>query len=400
MELRSTESDERVNVFHGLEGQVPPELAEELTRMQLVDHHVHGTYSQPISRARFEESMNEGSTQAIPPFMSMFDSQLGFAVRRWAAPQLGLPTHASAEDYWSRRHSMSPDALDTALLPPARIGHWLVDTGFHSTDISSPEDLAAASGSRSGEIVRLEQLAETIADAGTAPADFTDAFRHALTEAAKYAVGFKTIVAYRIGFDIDWSAPSDEAVAAAVGGWLKRSEGEPLRLTDPTVIGFLIHSAVELGLPIQFHVGFGDRDLDLHRCNPMLLLPLLRQPQIANTPITLLHCWPYHREAGYLAQAFDNVYFDVGLTLNYVGAQSTQIVRETLEVAPFAKQLFSSDAFGLPEMHLLGSVLWRRSIGLVLGEWVRQGDWSLTDAIRVGRMIGHENAARVYHLTE
>ena len=32
----------------------------------------------------------------------------------------------------------------------------------------------------------------------------------------------------------------------------------------------------------------------------------------------------------------------------------------------------------------------------VLGRWVREGDWTLADAVRVVRMIGRENAARVY----
>ena len=140
----------------------------------------------------------------------------------------------------------------------------------------------------------------------------------------------------------------------------------------------------------------GDRDMDLHRSNPMLLLGLLRQSALAETPVMLLHCYPYHREAGYLAQAFNNVYFDVGLSLNYVGAQARQIVAESLELAPFAKQVYSSDAFGLPELHLLGSVLWRRSMAQVLGEWVLQGDWGEADAIRVVEMIGAANARRVY----
>ena len=92
------------------------------------------------------------------------------------------------------------------------------------------------------------------------------------------------------------------------------------------------------------------------------------------------------------------MYFDVGLSLNYVGAQSRQIVAESLEIAPFAKQLYSSDAFGLPELHLLGSVLWRRSMGQVLGEWVMQGDWAESEAIRVVEMIGAGNARRVYEI--
>jgi hypothetical protein len=71
-----------------------------------------------------------------------------------------------------------------------------------------------------------------------------------------------------------------------------------------------------------------------------------------------------------------------------------------METAPFAKQLYSSDAFGPPELHLLGSVLWRRAMGLVLGAWVRRGEWSEPDAIRVVEMIGVSNAERVYGLPD
>jgi len=112
-------------------------------------------------------------------------------------------------------------------------------------------------------------------------------------------------------------------------------------------------------------------------------------------PVLLLHCYPYHRQAGYLAQAFDQVNFDVGLAINYLGARSTALVGEALDTAPFTKQLFSSDAFGPPELHLLGSVLWRRAMGLVLGDWVRTGDCAEADAIRIVDMIGSDNAVRV-----
>ena len=88
--------------------------------------------------------------------------------------------------------------------------------------------------------------------------------------------------------------------------------------------------------------------------------------------------------------------FDVGLAINYLGARSTGLVAEALETAPFAKQLYSSDAFGPPELHVLGSVLWRRAMGLVLGGWVRAGDCTEQDAIRIVDMIGVHNAERVY----
>jgi predicted TIM-barrel fold metal-dependent hydrolase len=161
---------------------------------------------------------------------------------------------------------------------------------------------------------------------------------------------------------------------------------------------FAVHAAAAARLPVQFHVGFGDRDLDLNRVDPLLLLPLLRQPQITRVPILLLHCYPFHRNAGYLAQAFENVYFDVGLAINYLGSASVGIIGEALELAPFAKQLYSSDAFGPPELHLLGSVLWRRGMATVLTRLVDTGDWSDADAARVVRMIGSENAVRAYRL--
>ena len=51
----------------------------------------------------------------------------------------------------------------------------------------------------------------------------------------------------------------------------------------------------------------------------------------------LLHCYPFHREAGYLAQVFPHVYFDVGLAVNYTGRAAGAVLAESLELAPFGK---------------------------------------------------------------
>jgi predicted TIM-barrel fold metal-dependent hydrolase len=116
--------------------------------------------------------------------------------------------------------------------------------------------------------------------------------------------------------------------------------------------------------------------------------------------VMLLHCYPYHRTAGYLAHVFPHVYLDVGLAVNYTGARSRAVVAESLEVAPFGKVLFSSDAWGPAELHYLGAVLWRRAMVSVLGEWVESGEWSGADAVRVAQMVGAGNAKRVYRLVE
>jgi predicted TIM-barrel fold metal-dependent hydrolase len=114
----------------------------------------------------------------------------------------------------------------------------------------------------------------------------------------------------------------------------------------------------------------------------------------------LLHCYPYHRTAGYLAHVFPHVYLDVGLVVNHTGARSRAIVAESLEVAPFGKVLFSSDAWGPAELHYLGALLWRRAMASVLGEWVESGEWLGAEAVRIAEMVGAGNAKRVYRLDE
>ena len=378
------------DVFSGVEDQVPAALADHIRGIQLVDHHVHGAFSKPVDRADFEASINEGSTDPVPDFMTMFDSPLGLAIRRWCAPVLGLPPHASADDYWARRSQLGPDELTTAMLTQAGVARWVVDTGFKGDLLTTPDQMTERSGTPASSILRLERLTEDLLEAGTDPIDFPDAFRSALQLAVDSpdVVGTKTIVAYRTGFDIDWSRPTDMTVVDSATAI--RAQGNDLRVDSPVLIAFGVHAAAEHGLPLQVHVGFGDRDLDLNRTDPLLLLPLLRT--MAPVPVLLLHCYPFHRNAGYLAQAFDNVNFDVGLAINYLGSRSTALVAEALDTAPFAKQLYSSDAFGPPELHLLGAVLWRRAMGLVLGEWVRTGDCGEQDAIAIVDMIGVHNA--------
>ena len=384
------------DVFAGVQDRVPDALADRLRNIALVDHHVHGAFNKPIDRAGFEASINEGSTDPVPDFMTMFDSPLGLAIRRWCAPVLGLEAHAPADDYWARRSEIGPDELTAAMLTRAGVSRWIVDTGFKGDLLTTPEQLTELSGRPASEILRLERLTEDLLETGTDPDDFPAAFRGALQDAVESpdVVGTKTIAAYRTNFDIDWSRPTDVAVVEHARSLA--SQGNDLRVDSPVLIAFGVHEAAAHGLPVQVHVGFGDRDLDLNRTDPLLLLPLLRS--MTPVPVLLLHCYPFHRQAGYLAQAFDHVNFDVGLAINYLGSRSIALVGEALDTAPFAKQLYSSDAFGPPELHLLGAVLWRRAMGLVLGEWVRTGECAEQDAIAIVDMIGVHNAARVYGL--
>lgn len=364
-------------------------LVDHIAGVRLVDNHVHGYWLTSGDRRRFENGLNEANIEPLADFDSGFDTQLGFAVRAHCAPLLGLPEHVHPQMYWDRRHEWTEEQLARVFLPAAGVSDWLVDTGLPGAIAGLPE-IGGASGGTVGEIVRLEQIAE---QAAAAEGDYADAFRRILHERTENAVATKTVLAYRGGFDGDLSQPGERDVTDAAARW--RAAGG-VRLTDRVLLRFGVHEALRLGKPLQFHVGLGDRDCDLHRTNPMLLLDFLRQS--GTTPIVLLHCYPYEREAGYLAQAFNNVYLDVGLSVNHLGARAEAFIARTLELAPFRKILYSSDAFGPAELHYLGSALWRAGMAAILTGFVARGQWSEADAIRVVDLIGHVNARRVYCL--
>ncbi|HEX9520050.1 MAG TPA: amidohydrolase family protein [Streptosporangiaceae bacterium] len=368
--------------------------------LALIDHHVHGVVTGDLDRAGFELLMTEASGPPAPG-TTMFDSQLGFTMRRWCAPVLDLEPSVAAEDYLRRRAELGTAEVNRRLLTAAGVGQWLVDTGYQSDQVTTPEQLVRASGAPASHIVRLEVVAEKAARAGTTAAAWAGAFAEELaTEtAAAGAVGYKSIVAYRFGFDFDPTRPAPAEVAAAAGRLLRALDADPAaRVVDPVLLRHLIWTAIDIGRPLQFHVGFGDTDVRLHRSDPSLLTDFLIATEPVGTPIMLLHCYPHHRVAGYLAHVFSHVYMDLGAVLNHVGARSAAVLAEALELTPFGKMLYSSDAFGLPELHYLGAIGFRRDISRVTGQFVADGAWSAADAKRVAELIGSANATRVYRL--
>jgi uncharacterized protein len=380
----------------------PRTRAGDTVPLPLIDHHCHGVVVDALDGPGVEGLLSESLAPA-PPGTSAFDSQLGFAVRRWCAPVLDLEPFASAERYLQRRAELGPAEVDRRLLEAAGVEAWLVDSGWQTDQVLTPGQLAEASGAPAYEIVRLESVAEQVARGGADAERYPAVFASALSAAVadRGAVGLKSIVAYRYGLDFDPARPDPAEVRAAAGRWLRALDGDPrARLEDPVLLRHAIWTGVDLGLPLQFHVGFGDPDVRLHRADPSLLHDFLLATQASGPPVMLLHCYPYHRQAAYLAHVFPHVYMDVGEALNHVGARSPAVLAEALELTPFHKMLYSSDAFGLPELHYLGAAGFRRDLAAVTDGFVADGAWSVADAERVGYLVGAANARRVYRLPE
>jgi uncharacterized protein len=427
-----------------------PELLDCVAGQPLVDHHCHGVLRRDADEATLESMLTEGSGW---PGGSVFDSQAGFTFGKLCPPVLGLPPHAGLADYTARRAELGLAEVSKRFLAAAGLSALCVDTGFTPEPLTSPAELGGLAGATAYEIVRLEPVAESVAAAGIGAAGFADAVRSALAArtaptpggagtaggaetaggtataeglggaggvGAVRVVGVKSIAAYRTGLDLSPERPSEAEVTAAAGRWLAALAAEPKaprladepkapgpaeepkapRLADETLQRFLIWCGVEAGLPVQFHVGYGDSDVDLHRCNPLLLTPLLRAIQPAGVPVMLLHNYPYHREAGYLAQVFPHVYVDAGLATHNLGARAPMLLAEALELAPYGKFLYSSDAFGLPELYYLAAALFRRALSDFLTAGLDEDLYDERAVVRLARMLCADNAKRAYGLAE
>jgi uncharacterized protein len=366
--------------------------------LALVDHHVHGAVADDLDEASIESLLTEAVTPA-PPGTTMWDTQLGFTVRRRCAAVLDLEPSAPAQEYVRRRIELGAAQVNRRFLVAAQVEAWLVDTGYETEQVMTPAQLEQASGAPAHEIARLEAIAEGVAAAGGGAASFAGDFAAALAVAAAGAVGLKSIAAYRCGLDFDPAPPTAAQVRAAAGRWMAAADADPTaRLEDPVLVRHLIWAALDTGLPLQFHVGLCDPDARLHRVDPGLMHEFLLATQDRGVPIMLLHCYPYHRQAACLANIFPHVYLDVGEALNHVGARSATVLAEAMEVAPFHKLLYSSDAYGLAELHYLGALGFRRDLARVIGTFVADDAWSSADGDRVARLVGAENSRRVYQL--
>jgi hypothetical protein len=372
---------------------------EHGNQIALLDHHCHGVVTADLDRPWFEDLMTE-SPFPPPAGTTNFDSPVGLAVRRWCAPVLDLPAGCRPDEYLERRRELGAVEANRRLLRATGSEALLVDTGYRSDAITPPPALSELAAAPAHEVVRIEVVAEQVLAGAGDGAAYEAELGPALEAASADAVGLKSIVAYRGGFGFDPAAPERDEVVRAADAWLRRDDRS--HLTDPVLLRSCLWTAAEIArrrhIPIQFHAGFGDPDLTLHLADPSLLTGLIRRFAELPVDVTLLHCYPYQRQAGYLAAVFPNVYFDVGMSLNYTGPSAETVLAEALEMAPFTKQLYSSDAFGLAELYLTGAVLFRRALDAVLGRWVAEGDCSPADAARIAALIASGNARRVYGL--
>ncbi|MFE1257778.1 amidohydrolase family protein [Streptomyces fungicidicus] len=361
----------------------------------LVDQYCHGVLRTELGLGTFEAQLSR--TEGPPAAgTTLFDTQTGFAVRRWCPPLLGLEPHCPPARYLARRRELGVTEAGRRLLRGSGITTYLVDTGLPG-DLTGAAELGTAGDADAHEIVRLELLAEQVADTSGTVESFLANLAESVHGAAAHAVAFTSVAGVGHAPALAPEPPGPGEVRGAAGRWLAaRRVGDELR--DPVLLRHLLWIAVASGRPLQLHAGLAAPGTRIDRTDPVLLTDFVRATAGLGTDLVLLHGYPYHRQAAHLAGVFPHVYADCGAALVRTGARAATVLAEILELAPFGKVLFSSGARGLPELHVVGACLFRESLGRVLGTWVAEGAWSPEDAQRVAGMIASENAGRVYSL--
>jgi uncharacterized protein len=316
-----------------------------LSSVGLVDHHAHGIIATRPTLDQFRGLFSESTDPRQWPHIAT-----GLTYRR-AMRELAafFGVEATEDAVHAFRLNSDFDQYAAPLLRATRTECLLVDDGFPPPGTGIEwERLGELAGCRALPVLRIETHA---------PRDVGEAREAGF-------VALKTIAAYRGGLD---------------------------RVSDDVVAALEENEATGDALPVQVHCGFGDADLHLWRADPSYLKPLLER--FSETPFVLLHCYPFVREAGWLAHVYGNVWFDLSLTIPHI-SRPAEHLREALELAPVSKLLYASDAARTPELYFLAAQWWREALAEVLLEALPPGE-----AEAAGRAILRDNALALYRLS-
>jgi uncharacterized protein len=355
-------------------------LLDTLRQIPLVDHHAHSVLrAHPATLDEFRGLFSESADPRQWPHVATAVSY------RRGIEQLAdeFGCEASEEAVFEFRISSPPREYAGRLLRGTGTEELYLDDGFPPADVAfSLEEMAELADCATRPVMRIERVAEEALAEGLG----LDALKQRLRDEVAAArsrgyVGLKTIAAYRTGLAV--SRPTDGEASEAFAATGQRLDAKPL-------VDLVLYEALEANaaepLPLQVHSGFGDGDLLLPAANPALLKPVIER--FRETPFVLLHCYPFVREAGWLAHVYPNVFLDVSLTIPHV-ARPAEMVRQALELAPLSKLMYASDAARAPELYFLGARRWREALAEVLPELSGDQDAS-------ARAILRENARALY----
>jgi uncharacterized protein len=375
----------------------------DLTSIPILDHHCHAFLNRatPYNALEFQRFFSEGGDEGI-----VAEHTPNSVFFRWGIKELAhfLECEPTTEAVLTARATIPLNELGVRMLRDANIPVLLIDYGLAGEDRMSIGDMRVSlPACRIEPILRLETMAQELILQYKTFDQVVEAFV-ATVEGARAAghVGLKSIVAYRTGLAV---RETSKAEAAEVFGTVKeraQRDGR-VRLADKPLNDYLLLRALEVAekqaLPLQFHTGLGDNDLDMLYANPLHMRPLFESSRYKHVPFVLLHAsYPYVRELGYLASLYSNVWMDLGLAIPFATVDIPSVWRQALSLTPTSKVLLSTDAYSLPDIYWLAARWGRWGLTQVLDELIAIGAFTQDEALDVAHQILHSNAEKLYAL--
>jgi hypothetical protein len=375
----------------------------DLSSIPIVDNHCHSLLrEQPVDDEAFRIHLTESYYEEVARDDVPYSLFYHWTIRELAGL---LDCEATPDAVHAARRERGLEWLTREIVERGNFKTWLIDTGYGAETTFSLAELRRLAPCRIEEVIRLEPLIEglIVAAADTGDFDgFLDAYRGALADMRdRGIVGMKSVLAYRTGLGLEEVDRTTAAAAFAEVRDIAKRDGK-LRIASKPLLDHLTVIAVEesarQGVPIQFHTGLGDPDLDLPKVDPAALR-LIFSDRFRAAPIVLLHTgYPYIRSLAYLAAMYPNVYADMGEAILFAAGEATEITRELLGLAPASKILFSTDASLVPELYWVGARIGRRALGRVLDEHIADGAIDERTALDWAERILWRNSERVYGL--
>lgn len=372
----------------------------DLSTIPILDHHCHALLRKggPFTALEFQRFFTESSDETMRA-----RHVPNTVFYRWAIKELAtfLGCAPTTEAVLTARATIAPADLAQRMFQDANITTLLLDYGFQSSENTSYQELRTYLPCRIEPILRLETLAQDLIVRYDAFDQMLDAYVATVENArATGHVALKSIAAYRTGLNI---APPVYDDAARIFILLKetaRREGK-VRLAHKPLNDYLVLTALAIAeqqaMPVQFHTGFGDNDLDMLLANPFHLRYLFECGRYKQVPFVLLHAgYPYVRELGYLASIYPNVWMDVGLAIPHLSSEIPAVWRQTLGLTPTSKVLFSTDAYSIPEIYWLAARWGRWGLAKVLDELIDLGAFTQDEAHEAATQMLFGNAAQLY----
>jgi hypothetical protein len=320
--------------------------------------------------------------------------------RRWLAERLGVaPEPQALAAARAAAISADPAGYCAGLIAEQHITAVIADEGYPEPPVLRAE-FESSIGVPVHRVARIEPMIVELQTLDTGWADFESGFAQRLEEAATepHTVGFKSIIAYRTGLDVE--DPSAAEAAAAYGRW--RAAGWPKdrgpgKVVRDYCLRVTMRAAKSHDLVMHLHCGGGDPDIVLAHVRPQDVFGLLHDHM--DQPIILIHGgYPWMAEAAYIASILPFVYIDLSEFLPWATLGIDRELEMLLGVVPAGKVLYGSDEASEPEVFWLSARMAREALERVLGRAVQRDYLTVAQAEALGGGVLAGNTAKLHDI--